>query len=249
VDSAVDSAVGSAVDSKNFQWHYWFGGALWSGWPAFTQFFVEECGLDMGDVGRRATTYAELSRSAGYWWPNKDFIMVCDRPTKIALDTRGRLHSEDSMAITWPDGWGRFMWHGTRVPAKLVMDPSSVTKEDVAGEKNSEVSRAYAERLGWSRYFDLMDVVKLDAWLDPKTGLHYELYDYKNRVGDRQPRVLRMESPVVNDGTSPVYVEPVDPGLTSARAARRWQFRNLDGSWPSVEECNRDPELVFGWEA
>lgn len=153
------------------------------------------------------------------------------------------------MAITWPDGWGLFMWHGTRVPAKLIMDAEKVTRDEVLAEKNSEVSRAYAEKLGWERYFKLADVVRSDSWTDKATGLHYELYDFNKRLGEDQPKLLKMESPVVLDGTSPVYVEPVDPRLKTAQAARRWQFMKDDGTWPTVEESNKNPELVFGWEA
>ena len=230
-------------------WHDWYGGSLWAHWPAWTQFFIEQCNLDLGDINRRANAYTETCLSAGYWWPNKDFIMVCDRPTKIARDSRGRLHCEDAMAIDWTDGWGLFMWHGTLVPAKLIMDPASVTREEVLAEKNSEVSRAYAERLGWERYFKLVDVERVDQWTDKRTGLFYELYDFKNRLGENQPRLLKMESPVLNDDTKPHYIEPVDPKLKTAQAARRWQFRKENGEWPTVKEANEKPEMAFVWEA
>ena len=230
-------------------WHEWYGGSLWAGWPAWTQFYFERCGLDLGDINRRAHAYAETVLAAGYWWPNKDFIMVCDRPTKISRDQRGRLHCDDAMAICWPDGWGLFMWHGTRVPAKLIMDPRAVTKEEVLAEKNSEVSRAYAERLGWERYFKIVDVERVDQWTDKNTGLLYELYDFKNRLGENQPRLLKMESPVLNDESKPHYIEPVDPKLKTAQSARRWQFLKNDGTWPTVDEANRNPDVVFGWEA
>ncbi len=49
--------------------------------------------------------------------------------------------------------------------------------------------------------------------------------------------------------TRPYYIEPVDPDLKTAQAARKWQFAKPDGSWPDVSECNKSPELVFSWEA
>ena len=75
------------------------------------------------------------------------------------------------------------------------------------------------------------------------------MYDFKERLGENQPRLLKMESPQVKDGSSPLYVEPVHPQLVSAQAARKWQFKKLDGAWPEVAECNADPRMVFGWEA
>jgi len=248
VDDAVYGAVYGAIVTK-LTWHYWLGGALWSYWPAYTQFFFEVCGLDLGEINRKARAYAELSRSAGYCWPNRAFIMVCDRPKTINRDKRGRLHSEDGHAISWRDGWGIFMWHGVRVPAKLIMEPNAATKEEILGETNSEVSRAWAERLGWERYFALADVVKIDDFKDAKTGLAYELYDFRKRAGERQPRLLKMQSPTLNDGGQPYYIEPVDPGLKTAQAARRWQFQKPNGNFPEVDECNKEPSLEFGWEA
>ena len=157
-NSAVNSAVSSAIkENKKLFWHYWLGGTLWAYWPAFTQFFFEKCGLDLGEMNERASAYAELARSGGYIWPNKDFIIACDRPEKIMQDAQGKLHCEDGMAIRWRDGWGLWMWHGIRVPAKLIMDPEHITKEDVLKETNAEVRRAYAERLGWNKYFSLFD--------------------------------------------------------------------------------------------
>ena len=141
------------------------------------------------------------------------------------------------------------MWHGIRVPAKLIMDPEHITKDDILAETNVEVQRAYAERLGWKKYFSLINVKKIDSWLDNKTGLHYELYDFKKRLGEKQPRFLKMESPKLNDGTMPCYIEPVDPGLKTAKAARKWQIPDENGEFPEVEECNRNSEMEFEWEA
>jgi len=182
-------------------------------------------------------------------WANEHFAIACGRPERLCRDREGRIHCEDAQAVQWSDGSGLFAWHGTAVPGKLIMNPGGITRDEIISETNSEVSRAYAERVGWERYFKLADVVRIDAWRDLKTGLHYELYDFRRRLGDRQPRLLKMESPKIMDGSSPVYIEPVDPGLRSARAARCWQFMRANGTWPTVLECNQSPELTFGWEA
>ena len=125
-----------------------------------------------------------------------------------------------------------------RNPGSII---NSITKEELEKETNSEISRAWLERLGPKEYFKRMEVKKIDAWIDNATGLHYELFDFINRRGELQPRVLKMESPKLNDGTQPVYIEMVDPKLETAQAARRWQFQKEDGTWPSVEECNKNP--------
>lgn len=51
--------------------------------------------------------------------------------------------------------------------------------------------------------------------------------------------------------TQPHYVEPVDPRLVSAAAARKWQLVDWDATDPDglVRHCNEDSGLVFEVEA
>ena len=128
------------------------------------------------------------------------------------------------------------------------MHPEIFTKEDITNEKNSEVSRAIAEKLGWAEYMKRTETFLVDKWFDETTSLNYELYDFKQRF-ELTPKLLKMESPELNDGSRPYYIEPVDPGILTCKAARKWQFMNQDLSWPSAEECNKNPELEFQWEA
>jgi hypothetical protein len=63
------------------------------------------------------------------------------------------------------------------------------------------------------------------------------------------PRLLKMESPEVLDGTRPYYIEPVHPELKTCQSARKWQFQKEDGTWPEPRECNENPNLEFEVEA
>ena len=121
-------------------------------------------------------------------------------------------------------------------------------REEIMIEKNSEISRAMAERLGWKEYMKGAETILIDKWFDPDQVLHYELYGFKKRF-EMTPCLLKMESPEILDGIRPYYIEPVHPGLKSCQAARRWQFLKPNGKWPSVGECNIDPELRFEIEA
>jgi len=175
--------------------------------------------------------------------------IVCRRPKRVCRDAQNRLHCENGPAVTWIDGYENWFWHGTSVIEKIIMKPQDITKEEILAEKNSEISRAIAEKLGWEEYLKRVDSVLIDKWFDCATKSHYELYDFKTRKGSMMPRLLKMESPDLKDGTRPYYIEPVDPGLKTAQAARKWQFALPNGEWPTVDEANRNPELVFAWEA
>jgi hypothetical protein len=45
--------------------------------------------------------------------------MVCERPRYIGRDDRGQLHSDERMAIEYPDGWGLYFLHGVKFPKDL----------------------------------------------------------------------------------------------------------------------------------
>jgi hypothetical protein len=187
---------------------------------------------------------------SGVWdvlWFESLAVITC-RPSLIKKDENGRLHCDRGPAATWPNGEQYWFWHGARVSEKIIMRPQEITRTDILREKNSEVSRAIAERLGWDEYMKRADTSLVDKWFDSSKSLHYELWDFKHRFA-MTPRLLKMESPELNDGTRPFYVEPVHPNLKSCQSARKWQFQKPNGTWPEPEECNDDPSLEFGIEA
>jgi hypothetical protein len=125
VRDAVRGAVDDAVGDAKLTWHYWLGGQFWVGYywygsPANTSFFREVCELKLTkDIEERAIAYQRVCESVNYIWPNKDFVMVCARPTRIKRDEQGRLHSDTDKAIEYPDGWGLYILDGLRLDEEL----------------------------------------------------------------------------------------------------------------------------------
>jgi hypothetical protein len=150
VRGAVRGAVVRAIDRG---WYCRIGGQLWSGWVAWRSFFVDVCNLDIGEeLHARAVAYAGTVESACWWWPHRDFVMVCERPLEIHRDASGRLHNPFGPAIVWPDGWGVHAIHGVRVPANVIDEPQSVTVATIDAEQNAEVRRVMVERYGRDKY-------------------------------------------------------------------------------------------------
>lgn len=228
----------------------YIGSGWWAGFLSFYDYF-ERIGITVPEF----TQFREWAKT-GVWeslWFEDLCVIVC-RPSKINKDAQGRLHGETMAAAEWPSGEKYWFWHGTQVTEQIIVKPETLTKKQIVEEKNSEVSRAIAERLGWDAYLKHIDTILVDKWFDERTSSHYELYDFKNRKGSMQPRLLKMESPELNDGTRPHYIEPVPPEIKTCRAARRWQcdpqgdqYKDNQAKWTAI--CNDDSTLEFEVEA
>ncbi len=79
----------------------------------------------------RAEAYRKVSESVNYIWPNSDFVIVCDRPKHILRDVDGRLHSSESMAIEYKDGYGLYMIHGVKFTEEQFNKAKTATVTDI----------------------------------------------------------------------------------------------------------------------
>ncbi len=204
-------------------------------------------------VEEKVRNLTTLERSVGWMLCQRKICWVSERPV-ISTDSKGRLHSENGPALSYSDGVILHALNGVIVPRKVVEAPENYTESEIRGEGNSEVVRLLAERLGWAQFVVKLGARQIDTWTDPLTKLSYELLDTESEEPNRwrrTPRFLKMVSPVVHDGTSPSYIEPVDPGLKTAQAARKWQLHDWPTSDPAglVTFCNTNPVLNFEQEA
>ena len=62
----------------------------------------------------RAEANRKISESVNYIWPNRDFVMVCDRPKEINRNEQGRLHNRKGKSIEYKDGWGLYHLNGVK---------------------------------------------------------------------------------------------------------------------------------------
>jgi hypothetical protein len=229
------------------------------------------CGVEFtADQNAQLERWLKLISGPTHFFVFGEFVICSERHESFSMDERGRLHSSDGPALRCRDGYEIYVWHGVRVDKRVITEPESFTREELNAERNSEIHRCLAEKLGWEKYLALRDLVTIDEWQDPKTGLDYQLLDTATRLGDEQPRFLRMRSPALHDGSQPHFVEPVHPELKTAQAARRWQIpvssvadakqiRHGDVvltyappetiSWPTPQWCNQNPKLAFQQEA
>ena len=186
VDGAVRGAVRGAVKANYFRYlggQFWVGG--WWGGPAYVSFLRNVCNLELAaEIAEAAQAYQETCESACWWWPHRDFIMVCERPVRINRDVQGRLHSATGLAIVWPDGWGVHAWHGTTVPAKWIEQSAALDPVEVLTHENVEQRRAGAEIVGWKNILAKLNPRIIDRDYDPQIGTLLEV-DLPDAPGER----------------------------------------------------------------
>ena len=232
---AVRSAVGSAVDSAVKEtwlrgWYYYIGGQFWAGWslsywgPAYLSFMREVCGLELkGDLWARGRAYEGTVESACWWYPSTRFVMACERPSAIHLETpdpeqpyERRLHCETGPAIVWPDGWGIHAWHGIQVPAHVVTAPDTITATEVQAQSNAEVRRVMVERMGLDRFVDQLGAVPIHA---DECGTLYRC----EQDGDEPLVIVRvLNSTPEPDGSTKSYTIRVHPELRPMKRDRTY---------------------------
>jgi hypothetical protein len=140
--------------------------------------------------------------------------MVSERPSVIhreLVNPRGigshRLHHPSEAAVSWPDGWGIYAWHGLRVPAHVITAPALITVADIQREENAEVRRVMLERYGFDRF--ITDTGALPVHAD-RFGTIYRC----DLANDDPLVVVRVENNTAEpDGHRKQYVLRVDPGL------------------------------------
>jgi hypothetical protein len=171
---------------------------------AYVAFFRDVVGLKLpGDTWDRSHAYADMM-SAGWLWPHKDFVMVCEPPVTLHLEDRlmpgqrwRRLHNEHGPAIAWRDGTALWYLCGMSVPQQLVESPETITAEQIATERNAEVRRVMLDRFTAARFVREIGATIVDAH-----ELHGKLYRYDQR-DDEAVCVLE----VVNASPEPIGYE------------------------------------------
>jgi hypothetical protein len=220
--------------------------------PSCTSFLREVCALTLpACVWDKSCAYEQTMRTAGWWYPYRDVLLVCERPREIhreparpsVLSATGvqQLHSAHGAAMSWPDGWAIHAFHGCLVPAWIIEKPQAITVSHIERSRNAEVRRVMIERYGWERYMRdcgarVVDSVPLDH---PIRGLRGARLLRKYLPEEVEPIVYleMVNSTAEPDGTCKRYFERINPYAYGGDATRfchaamasRWMYRDANG--------------------
>lgn len=180
------------------------------------------------EEARIAQVLAALAANSGWIVPCEKLCWISDRPTTLALDERGRLHSKDGPALAYSDGWRRYAWKGIEVPGAFIQHPERITLNAIDSQTDIFVRRCLIEMITPKRFIQMggADLVMRD-----ETGT---LWRRTWPRGDGWAAVEVINGTQGPDGRFERYVLQVPPELETARAAVAWtygmtdqQYRNL----------------------
>ena len=132
---------------------------------AFFSFFRDECNLK-DETEKYVTGIGEIVQSAGWWIPYAEVCVICERYCEIHMDEENQLHNENGMAVRYPDGFGLYMIHGTRIPEYVIERPNEITIKKINDEESVEVRRVMLDKFGWDRYLleSKAEVIDKSEW-------------------------------------------------------------------------------------
>ncbi len=160
-----------------------------------------------------------ITENCGWWWPFENLCVLTDHPTRLELDTEGRLHSASGPAVGYSDGWSIYAWHGVQVAKAIITRPESITVRQIQREPNVERRRVLLERYGFDRYLVNGGGQPIHA---DESGT---LYRCEWPREEPQLMVRVMNSTPEPDGSVKHYVLRVPPTITTARDAIAWTFQ------------------------
>ncbi|MBP0016849.1 MAG: hypothetical protein J7647_04745 [Cyanobacteria bacterium SBLK] len=186
-------------------------------------------------------TFQALKDIGGWIFPRRKTCVVCDRPSRIALDEENRPHAIAKAAIEYADGFKIYAYHGVWMPEKYgKLPPSQWQPQWLLTEKNAECRRILLQEIGYDRICSELKPKILDRWreyalleiendpnFDPRdVDEYYDLAKHYWGDGfDTEPiYLLTMTCP----STDRQHIMRVPPNLTTAREAIRWVNWDID---------------------
>lgn len=180
--------------------------------------------------------HKRVASSSGWWWPFDEAVILTERPVEIHRDDENRLHSETGMAISYPDGWGLYSWHGILVPGSLI-DPGW-TSEQILTEENAEIRRAAVEKVGWEEFVTDAGLIEAcEPAPDPgNPGQTLHLYELPEQLFEEPVKLLLCTNGSFDrDGTRRRFGLTVPAHVQTPVQAAAWTYEVTEEEYASLQ--------------
>lgn len=160
-------------------------------------------------------------------------IAYCLRwPEQVTYNQDWLLHNELAPAVSF-ESENIYVWKGIEIPEKLILNPDSVTKQDVIAEQNAERRRCYLEILGGKRFASLLELEIKKSEVDRQGNLQVL---YRSTEKDKLAGDFIQFAQVICPSTKREYFLCVPPDLNNCKEAVAWTFGKSSQDYnPSIE--------------
>lgn len=195
---------------------------------ALPDFLASEMGLELET--QRLKGLIAIARTAGGFLPHRKFCWLYERVAALVLNDRGIPHNESGPCISFEDGWEIYALNGIVVDKRLIMEPHTISMDEIEKEDNLELRRILISRFGEERFITESGAKVRDE--DPGFGILY----VKNMPGDEPIAMVKVtNSTACPDGSFKSYFIRVPPEISTARQAVAWTF--------SMDESEYEPQV------
>ena len=139
-------------------------------WMAFYDVFMNETDIKGLEI---VEGLMDVAKTCGWYWSYKDICFVAEKPLVCKVNDVNQLHCVDGPAVAYTDGTKVFSYDGVIMDEKTIMDPKSITVDEINNTVSEEQKRIKIEIYGTSNYLqDIkanlvdMDMIKINPY-DP----------------------------------------------------------------------------------
>ncbi|MCC3429472.1 MAG: leucine-rich repeat domain-containing protein [Microcoleus sp. PH2017_40_RAT_O_B] len=197
------------------------------------EFCVSALGIVLKPEAQKALEcLKQILVECGWILTFENVCYVCDRPTKLSLDSEYRLHAEGESAIAFSDGYKLYSYHGVTLPEKYgQIHPNQWEATWILEEENAELRRVLIQGIGYDRICQELQATDLDTWQE-YTLLRIDADIDGFDTDEKEPiYLLKMTCP----STGFIHALRVPPDIQSAREAIRWVNWDVDYEEFSVQ--------------
>ena len=211
-DSMVNSVGNSMVNSVRDSVGDSVYGQHDASWLGFYDYFYNE--LNLKSQTKKLNGLWLIAKNANWFLPHKNICWISERHDICKLKD-GKIHSINSPAIHYLDGFEIYALNGVRLPKEIVMTPAEkIDPKIILTEKNAEIRRELVRKIGIERVIYKLGAKSLDKSGD---GI-YELLSIN--LGDERYRpYLKMRNPSIQTW----HIEGVAPNIRTVEEALKWR--------------------------
>lgn len=123
-----------------------FEGQFFLRWQAYESFYREVCGFKH-DMEREAKAFANVQENVNWWYAGSNVCICSERPSVILYDDFYRLHSLDSPAVKFKDGFSLYYINGVQVTRQVVMEPETLSASQILNESDKTLKKIMLEQV------------------------------------------------------------------------------------------------------